>query len=350
MIINKNQVVQLGFAAGSRMAVDQFSAEDANAAFRNGLTKYLSEELSITTITPRVVREHRNAIFAIIEEVVDEVLPKAMEDRIGQFAEIKSFARDAQPIFHVKQVGRNRVKRAIQPGARGGLYRAYRLDKRDLEITTTVESVAYQITLEDLLTGAHSLSDLVSAVADGFEEKVLTNVVAALRATYATLLSANKAAATTPGTIDYDGLDKVLGTVSNYGSPMLLGFRGLMNKLTNNVTQPSSLNPNLPTADLDEIRNRGIVSIYKSYPVVVLPNYFIDETNTTRVFKEADIFILPIDEKPVKVALKGEAFTAEVQQPHGGMEYHVHKMMGVTVLFNNNIGMYHDTTADTGLF
>ena len=53
-------------------------------------------------------------VMALIEEVIDENLPKRLEDRIGDFAEIKTYARDAEVVFEVRGVGKRRARLSIR--------------------------------------------------------------------------------------------------------------------------------------------------------------------------------------------------------------------------------------------
>ena len=343
-MMNRQEVIALCVAAAKNQASANFTATDIQDAARNALVNYIGCENM--ELTGRTLREHRNDLFAIIEEVVDNVVPQKMTDILGKYAEIKSFGRNDQVKFKVSTLGGNRVKMAIVPGARGGVYRARRLDNNDLYLDTHVETIGYMITLEELLTVAKNLSDIVSLIAEGLVEKVWIEVVKALRAAYATVPAKNKATAT-GDTIDLAGIDKIIRTIGAYGKPVILGFSSLIDQISNKVGF-NGATPNLPNADLDDIRNMGYVGLYKGIPVIKLPNYLVDESNTEWVFKETDIFVLPSDQRPVKVAFQGDSYTSEVDQPHGGKEWHLHKIMGVGILFYNTIGIYRQTAA-TGL-
>ena len=329
----KRELLQLGSAA-----LTNFSA-DANTAFVNALSEYLGLDEKATI---RDIRACEPQAFAIIEEVLDEHVPAALEAQIGMIAEVKTFARDAQPKFTIKGLGKNRVAYGIQPGARGGIYKARKLDSRDLVVSPKVQTVAYMITLEEILSGSTSLTDLVAAIAKGFVDSIFIEVVSMLRATYAKLPENNKAEGT--GFVA-TGLDKVIRTVSAYGTPTVMVFRSEADKISN-ISAVAS-NPNVSGADLEDIRNNGFVQMYKGNKLVVIPNYFVDETNSKFVFKENDIFVIPSDEKPIKVAMMGETYIAEVAQPHGGKEWHAHRIIGTSMLFFNSIGIYRDTEEDS---
>lgn len=326
------QQLQDLLAAAARPA-ENVNFSDVQSAAKNALLEYFGiEELSV-----RDIKKYGPEVFALIEEVVERVLPAELEERIGQFAEIKTYARDEQVRFVIKGVGKNRVLRGIVPGARGGLYRARRLDDKEMFLPTRVFTVAYQITLEELLTGRRTIAELVEIIAQGFVEIVYMEVFNALQAAPTGVNSA------TGNGLDEDKIRDLVRIVSAYGSPIIITFRTLAEKFMNKVGA-SGTYPNIPTADLDEIRNQGMVSIYRGTPIVILPNYLKDETNTEWLFDEKVAMILPVNEKPVKVAFRGELFTVENNQPHGGVQYDAHRLMGVGILFNNQIAKYVDTS------
>lgn len=325
--MEKNVLKQLLVAAARKDASVNFA--DAQSAAKNALIEHFGlEDMSI-----RDIRHNSAAIFAVIEEVVQQVLPAELESRVGQFAEIKTYGRDETVKFTVKGLGRERVIRGIVKGARGGIYRARKLDDKDMILPTSVYTVAYQVTLEELLTGRRTIAELVDLIAMGFVEIVYKEVIEALSAAGAAAPAANKELV---NGYSSDALKAIIRTISAYGSPIIVAFRSAAELINN---QTGLTNPSVAAADLDEIRNNGMVSIFNGTPIVVLPNYFMDASNATWMFDENEIFVLPVNEKPVKVAMKGDLYTAEVAQPAGGVEYHAHQMMGVGVLYNNNIGI-----------
>jgi hypothetical protein len=279
--------------------------------------------------------------MALIEEVIDEILPQKLIDRVGDFADVKQFARDAEVVYHVKGVGKRRAYLTIKKGARGGLYQAARLDDYQLTLPTWTETVGVFVTLEEILLGKYTMTELMNNILDGFVERLYVQVIGALRAAEGNVPAANKASAS--GFVAAE-MDKVIRTVSAYGTPMIMGFHTAVDKILTVAGTISNLQPNISTQDLDEIRGRGYVSIYKGVPVVKLPNYIVNEkTNAEFLINENMIFVLPANEKPVKVALKGDLHLQEVEHPTGSVEWNAHKMLGVGVLLNNNIGIYKDT-------
>ena len=56
------------------------------------LNETLRRELNELAGTYSLYRENKNLIFSIIEETLDEVLPKKVVEQYNQFAEVRTFA------------------------------------------------------------------------------------------------------------------------------------------------------------------------------------------------------------------------------------------------------------------
>jgi len=306
---------------------------DVNAAVLNGIREFynVDENTKLSSL------QGKN--FSEITEVIDEILPQKMQEVMGQFATIKSFARNEEVKFVLKNVGQRRVMSGVVEGARGGVYEARRLDDKELTISCKIYTCGAYITLEDLILGTRTLQELVNLIVDGLTQRIYGEVVKALRGVQTNAPSANVASA---AGIDGDALTKVIRVVRGYGAPVIICFETLAAKLLNNVA--TAVTPNVNAIDLEEIRNRGYVSIYHGTPVIVMPNYILDETtNASWAFSEKDAFILPTVGKPVYVALKGDGYTTEFRQPSGSVEMNYHRMMGIGILLYNNLGIYRDT-------
>ena len=320
--------------------VTKFSAVEANDAAINTIIEFYG----LKDASAREIRARQAEVFAIVEETVEQLLPKAIEDVVGGWVEVKTFARDAAPVFEMKGVGKARARMGITEGARGGVYKARRLDTRVFEVPVKVETVAAFVTLEDILLGTVSLAELMSNITNGFVERIYINSIKALRtaktmAPAANIKSGNGFA---PETID--GLVRIAGA---YGSPVIMGFRSALSKV-NNGTSWTGVTPSISTGDLDDMRSKGFVGMYKGVPVIEIPNYLADENNNEFVFMENDIFVLPTEGKPVKVAMKGDLHIQEVPHATGSVEQNAHRMIGVGLMLANSICVYTDNDIKNG--
>jgi hypothetical protein len=338
--MNRQELKTLLIAAAQNKAVAEFSREDVQSATANAL----AEHFGFKDATLRDIRGKQAEVFAIIEEVVDEVVPRMVQDRTSDFAEVRSYPRDASIVYRIPvlEASRRRLYRAIKPGSRGGIYRAYRLEGASVTAATAVETVAYMITLEELLTGTRTIQELVSILTDAWIEKIYVKVFQALLAAAGDAPQINRVVSAAGDEISPTYLDRLIGIVRGYGKPVILGFPQHLQLIANTNSEYFA-----NTDDLADIRNRGYVGMYKGIPLVELPNYIIRHGNTAIewLFGEETLFILPAGERPVKVAFQGESHTEEVKQPHGGFEYHNHRLMNVLVLFNQHMATY---TLDDG--
>ena len=319
----------------------KFSLSEANEAVINGIV----ETFGLKDASVRDIRARQAEVFALIEETVEELLPKAIEDIVGGFVETKTFARDAEPIFKTEKVGKARARMSITEGARGGIYRARRLDNRSFQVDVKVETVGVYVTLEEILLGKVSLAELMANITNGFVERIYIKAVQALRTAKTLAPAANVNSGN--GFVEAS-MDKLIRIASAYGTPVIMGFRSAITKINNGAGWTQT--PNISAKDADDIRTRGFVNVYKGVPVVELPNYLVDETNTEFVFNEGDIFILPTEARPIKVAMKGELHIEEVKHPSGSYEQNAHRLMGVGLYLANNICVYTDQGAENGRY
>ena len=175
--MNKELKQVLIAALNGVAASANFSAEETDKAAINALLKEIGID---ENSTGREIRAKEDLAFALIEEAVDEILPKKLEGVLQEFAEVRSFARDAEVLFNIEKIGKNRAKLTISKGARGGFYRAAKLDRKYFSVDTTIQTVAVSVTLEEIILGTLSLADLYSNILEGFQEIVYKEVFNAL--------------------------------------------------------------------------------------------------------------------------------------------------------------------------
>ena len=96
----------------------------------------------------------------------------------------------------------------------------------------------------------------------------------------------------------------------------------------------------------EELWENGHFTQYKGKKVIILPNGFVDETNTQRVIDPGYVWIIPSggDAKPVKIAFEGDTLVREHDNDDWSKEIEVYKKVGVVALMTNNIVSYIDTS------
>lgn len=322
-------------AACEGRASTEFSATDVNTAAVNSIMKELGLD---ENSTPRDFRAKENEAFALVEEAIDEILPAKLQGVLNEYAEVKSFARDAEVVFDIEKLGKNRAKLTIAKGSRGGIYRAARLDNKYFSVQTTIETVAVYVTLEEIILGKMTLAELFNNVVEGMEEIVYKEVFNALAtgapvAGYARIDGGITPCKTTPSGLGA-ALDTILPYVKQYGIPTIFGSEFALGKLANDA---DAYHPELE--DSKERRLYGVIRLYKGNRVVVLPNYLVDNTNQTWFYDTKYVFVMPSGIKPVKVALKGDMYIKKNEQAVGSEKWEAHKMIGVGVAMANNFAV-----------
>lgn len=334
---NKELLVIKSALLGQPVAGTTFSAEDSNEA----AMKIIMEKCGLNeTSTTRDIRRAEADVFALIEETIDEILPARLSGVLQNFAEVKVFPRDAEVVFNIEKLGKNRAKLTISKGARAGIYRAARLDSKYFSLSTSVYTVSVFVTLEELILGTASLQEYFNNILEGFEEIVYKEVFNALASGKAVAgydrINVDGSASTTKAALGA-AIDKVMPIVKQYGNPIIFGSFEALSGLYNPLASTETGYPNL--SDSEDIRNHGRVQVYKGAQLVELPNYLIDNTNGEWFYDRKYVFVLPTGIKPVKVALKGDMVIQKNVQAVGSEKWEASKMMGVGVAMANNFAV-----------
>lgn len=338
--MNKELKQVLIAALNGVAASANFSAEETDKAAVNALLKEIGID---ENSTGREIRAKEDLAFALIEEAVDEILPKKLEGVLQEFAEVRQFARDAEVLFNIEKIGKNRAKLTISKGARGGIYRAAKLDRKYFSVDTTIQTVAVSVTLEEIILGTLSLAELYSNILEGFEEIVYKEVFNAL-ASAKPVAGYDRIGHDSPTTVKSSlgsAIDKVMPYVKQYGIPTIFGSYQALSNLSNPA---SEWHPEMN--DSAERRQYGFVQLYKGAKVVELPNYLVDNKNEKWFYDPKFVFVLPSGVKPVKVALKGDLTLIRNTSAVGSEKWEAHKLIGVGVAMANNFAVIEVTDLD----
>ena len=149
MALNKNDLVQLmkTVAKADPSAPVSYSYNGENFSYE-ALNATLRQELNEYAGSYSLYRENKNLIFAIIEEVLDDVLPKKVTEAYMQFAEVKTFAQGDKPLFRRKRDVRSRAKQFVTRVGLAGIYEVFKLgpsEDESFEVRTSAIGGAAQI-------------------------------------------------------------------------------------------------------------------------------------------------------------------------------------------------------------
>ena len=328
-------------AALQGTASTNFSASDVNDAAISALLK----EAGISeNPTARELRAKENTVFALIEEAVDEILPAKLQNLLGEFAEVRTFARDAEVVFNIEKIGKNRAKLTISKGARGGIYRAARLDSKYFSPATTIQTVSVYVTLEELILGTMSLAELYANILEGFQEIVYKETFNALAtavpaAGYNRIDGGDASNVSTTKASLAASIDAVLPYVKQYGTPTIFGSYAAVSSIHNPLANTTYAGGYPNSEDSMDMRKYGFVQVYKGVRIVELPNYLVDNGNDEWFYDPSYVFVIPSGIKPVKIALKGELQMIRNTQAVGSEKWEAHKLIGVGLAMANNFAV-----------
>ena len=305
----------------------------------DALNETLRQEFNELAGTYALYRENRNTIFSIIEEVLDDVLPKKVIEQYSDFAEVQTFKQGDKPIFRRKLNGSKRAKQFITRVGLAGIYEVFKLSAgtESFEVPTSAIGGAAQIGLEEFLDGRVDFAEVLDTVMTGMDELVYKEVAQALKASINQLPANNTAVV---NGFDEQAFDTLLTIVSAYGVPTIYCTQEFAVKM---IPQQAW---RYTEAMKDELWKTGRLAQYKQYKVVILEQGFEDETNSTKVIDPGYCWILPTgaDSKPLKIAFEGNTIVDEFQNADRSREVQVYKKVGVVAMLANNICAYVDTS------
>ena len=285
----------------------------------------------------RTYVENQNTIFRLLEETFDDVLPERVMQQYSQFAEIKTFAQGDKPIFlqRITTASRRRAKQLLGKVGLNGMYEAFRLDGRAYEVTTNAIGGAARIGFEEFLDGRVNMADVLDIVLEGLDECIYVEIEKQLIGAAKNVQAANKHS---DSKFNESQMDRLLSIADSYGKSTIyctFEFAATMIPSEGWVS--------------DEMRNQkwnnGYLGNYKGHTVIVLPQSFEDETNTTKVIDPSYAFIIPTGaEKPVKIAFEGGTIAKSFTGYDNSEEIHIYKKVGVRAIFSNAICVYQNTS------
>ena len=336
MSLERNELKQLmlAVAKADKNAPVAYSFGEKQYDY-NALNDTLREELKELAGTYSLYRENKNTIFALIEETIDEILPKKVMEQYSMFAEVRTFAQGDRPVFNKKE-GRRRAKQFVTRVGLAGIYEVFKLDKSSFEVPTSAFGGAAQIGFEEFLDGKVDFAEVTEIIMEGLDEVVYEEIAKALIGGINQLPQANKITHTG---FDETKMDKLIAVARAYGEPAIYCTYELAAKIL-----PVS---DWVSNDMKNERNaQGYISQYKGNRIVILPQSFTDETNATKVIDPSYAWIIPTggNDKPVKIAFEGQTIVDEYTNYDRSREIQVYKKLGVVAMMTNNICVYEDSS------
>lgn len=326
-MLDRENLLSLLKAVANTGPSGNYSFKGENYSY-DALQKTLRDELN------ELYKTDKAQVFSLVEETLDEVVPRSLENAYGQFAEIRQYAQSEKPVF-VRRTGRTRAKQFVTHAGLAGVYETFKLGSESFEVTTNAMGAAARIGFEEFLDGRADFAEMTAIIMEGMSELIYREIAASLMAAINQLPAANKVS--TNG-FDEGGMDYLVNTASAYGSPVIYCTREFAVKM---IPDTGWISDNMR----DERWNNGYLANYKGTPVIILPQSLEDETNSRKVIDPGYVWIIPNgnDTRPVKVAFEGTTHMRERENEDWSRDIQVYRKVGVGVMMTNNIFSYVDT-------
>jgi hypothetical protein len=345
MALSKDQLIELA-RANARASLNPsttFSVGGEKLS-ADALNKTFIAELNELGKTPQDFRENKNLIYTLMEVSLTEVLPPKILQAYGQFADVRTFAQGTKPVYKIKisEASKKRAKQFVTRVGLAGRYEVFKLDGYSLEVPTAAYGGASRIEWEELLDNRMTMNDYYSLVLEGMDEAIYREIAKALEATVADIKATNKTVQTS---FNEAAMDQLLMTADVYGKSTIyctFEFAATMIPVASNTTNWNAFSDGMK----EQLWNNGAFATYKGHQVVILPQSFTDETNTTKVIDPSYAWIIPTGaEKPVKVAFEGGAQVKSFDNRDWSTEIQTYQKLGVaTYLVNPGICVYKNTS------
>ena len=328
-------LVQIGLSALNVIPSKDYSCADAERAFKGEVANNFG---------CKNVADYMRAkpdIFELLQEMADEYLPARLNATLGQFAEIRQVSQGSKIEIKVKK-GYLRGKSFVTQVAPSGQYETFRLDVSQFTIPVKAYGSAAIVEWERFLNGDESFVELMQIIAEGMEDRIYEQIQGMLQGAAEAMPSANVKTATSFVPANMDAL---LAVVRAYGTPEIWCSQEFAATITNQVGF-SAANPNLPLADLEDIRNQGYVGMYHGARVIVLPQSFTDETNATKIINPQYAYVIPAgQERIVKIIMEGDTQVRDIENRDWTSEVQMYKKVGLAIVTNPNYwGIYQNTS------
>ena len=291
-------------AKANTSAPTSYSVNGQNLSYE-AVNETLREELKELCGTNALYRENKNTIFSLIEQTLDEVLPKKITESYMQFAEVKVFGQGDKPIFRRKLNSNNRAKQFITRVGLAGVYEVFKLGRNEeaFEVRTSAIGGAAQIGFEEFL-----LPPANRVAANGFDE---------------------------------NEFDRLIYVASAYGVPAIYCTYEFAVKM---IPQEAW---RYTEGMKEELWRTGRLANYKGHTVTILEQGFEDETNSRKVIDPGYCWIIPsgANSRPVKIAFEGNTLVQELDnRGDWSKEIQVYRKVGVVAMLTNDICCYVDTS------
>lgn len=342
MAKNIKDIKELALHAAKKTVPTEFAnrtVADVNDALRAELKELCGNY--------NLFRRNKLDLFEIMQESMDAVVPKEVENFVQIFAEVKNYANGQKPSFKIKK-GKGRAKKFATRATASGVYETFRLDADTLDVLTFVIADAAYIDFERFLSGDEDWADYMEALMAGILHRVYVEMFDALIAAQTNLTRYNMYHA--EDGYNQDNFLALVNKVKNYGSAVIIACPEFIDAMGPDVIVPSTASGGqsiYSPDDILDIARVGRIRQIRGNTIIEMPQSVIDEMNNKLVFNPAYAYILPAGEKVLKVAFEGQTIVKDWENRDNSMEIQAYKKMGIAIVTYNNWAIYKNNSLDS---
>ena len=318
----------------------EFAAADYDyeAALHDELVKLLCDDKG--KLNRYKFEKNKYDLFALLTENLDEVLPQRINAALDMFTEVLRFPQGSRPEFVVKR-GKQRGKQFVTRATESGNYETFRLDRDRFDVYIQAIGGAGYVDFERYLDGLENITDVYEVITEGMIDRIFEMVQEALLNTWKLVPTNNKVAS---NAFDPASMVKLCTIVAAYGTPTIYCSPQFAAEMTNAIVYNATTK--ISDQDMVDVRERGYIGKFHGVNVVILPQSFVDETNSKFVMNPSLAYVIPSGrEKLVRLAFEGNSYFREWDDHEGdnSITLQAYTKVGVGIVSTPNYwGIYYN--------
>lgn len=330
-----------------RAVPSEFAAENYNyeEALHDELAKLLCDENG--RLNRYKFERNKYDLYELLSQNLDEVLPRSITSALDMFTEIIRVPQGSRPEFIVKR-GKQRGKQFVTRATESGNYEAFRLDRDRFDLYPVAIGGSGYVDFERYLDGIENITDIYEVITNGITDRIFEMVQETLLQSWnlAGRPAANKVVV---NNFDAAAMTKLCNTVAAYGSPVIYCSPEFAAEMVNAIVYNSTTK--ISDQDMIDVRERGYIGKFHGVPVVVMPQSFVDDTNTKLVMNPCFAYVIPSGrEKLVKLAFEGNSYFREWEhEGDNSVQLQAYVKVGVGIVSTPNYwGIYYNKGINAG--
>lgn len=335
MTIEKNKIVQLGIDIVRDNVVD-YSVAEADEVIRGAFVKILGTDKP----DHRLIRKHKDDIYEVVEQVLDEVLDSGWIETpfFKQFVEYRNLELGDTNEFYVE----DKTMLTIAKLAEGHWnLRRQRLDiGESFAVSTSVYGAKVSADFIRFITKRISWATLVAKIQEAMQLKLATEIYVTFMGSMSYLPAEFKHT----GSLSEDKMLDIIEHVrisNNYAPIVIAGTRKALRQLhkgyqgTNSFLVSDSMKNN--------INKMGHLETWEGHTLLEIPQVHNGDTFDF-MLDDNRLMVLSSNTKPIKVIKEGTGMIRETNDGRTNMDMSIdHTYLtryGIVTIFNNAYGMY----------